>query len=92
MSFITINVWYYWCGVIDCNTGTVRQYVNGSSNQTGTIRKTDTISNTEPVCLNIRGGYTKYSGYTSAVKIYSRALSAAEVKQNFEALRGRYGI
>lgn len=28
----------------------------------------------------------------SNVQIYSRALSAAEIKQNFEALRGRYGI
>ena len=27
-----------------------------------------------------------------AYKIYNRALSAAEVKQNFQSLRGRYGI
>jgi hypothetical protein len=27
-----------------------------------------------------------------AYKIYNRALSAAEIKQNFEAIRGRYGI
>jgi hypothetical protein len=35
-------------------------------------------------------------GYLSAniyaYKIYNRALSAAEVKQNFQSLRGRYGI
>ena len=28
----------------------------------------------------------------SAIKMYNRALSAAEVLQNFNALRGRYGI
>lgn len=33
-----------------------------------------------------------FYGNISAVKIYNRALSAAEVSQNFNALRGRYGI
>jgi hypothetical protein len=33
-----------------------------------------------------------FAGNISDVQIYNRALSAAEIKQNFEALRGRYGI
>jgi hypothetical protein len=33
-----------------------------------------------------------FDGNISNVKIYNRALSAAEVKQNFEASRSRYGI
>lgn len=33
-----------------------------------------------------------FQGKVSGVKIYNRALSAAEVTQNFNALRGRYGI
>jgi hypothetical protein len=35
---------------------------------------------------------TGHNGKISAAKIYSRALSADEVLQNFTALRGRYGI
>lgn len=31
-------------------------------------------------------------GNVSSLKLYNRALSAAEVSQNFNALRGRYGI
>jgi hypothetical protein len=38
----------------------------------------------------LSGGYWK--GNISNIKIYNRALTATEVKQNFEALRGRYGI
>ena len=38
----------------------------------------------------LAGGY--YDGKISNVSIYNRALSAAEVQQNFNALRGRYGI
>lgn len=34
----------------------------------------------------------RFTGSASAVKIYDRALSATEIKQNFTALRGRYGV
>jgi hypothetical protein len=33
-----------------------------------------------------------YRGNISNFKIYNRALTAAEVQQNFNALRGRFGI
>ena len=33
-----------------------------------------------------------FNGYIGAWKIYNRALSVAEVSQNFAALRGRYGL
>jgi len=31
-------------------------------------------------------------GKVSSVEIYNRALSSSEVEQNFNALKGRYGI
>lgn len=44
--------------------------------------------------LNIGNGFgNEYTAKSiSSVKVYNRALSAAEVKQNYNALRGRYGI
>jgi len=33
-----------------------------------------------------------FTGNQASCKIYNRALTASEVKQNFDALRGRYGI
>ena len=33
-----------------------------------------------------------FKGRISAVKVYNRALTAAEILQNFNALRGRYGV
>ena len=33
-----------------------------------------------------------FNGLISSVSIYNRALSAAEIYQNFNALRGRYGV
>ena len=40
----------------------------------------------------ILNGYTQFPGTIAQTSIYDRALSAAEVQQNFNALRGRYGI
>ena len=34
----------------------------------------------------------RYNGQVAAVKVYNRALTDTEVKQNFNALRGRFGI
>ena len=39
-----------------------------------------------------RSGNDYFGGNISIVKYYNRALTASEVKQNFNALRGRYGI
>ena len=40
----------------------------------------------------LSAGSETFIGTIAAVKMYNRALSADEVKQNFNALRGRYGI
>jgi len=36
--------------------------------------------------------YINYSGQISAIKVYNRSLTENEVVQNFNALRGRYGL
>ena len=38
------------------------------------------------------GSERAFEGKLASVKIYNRALTAAEISQNFNALRGRYGI
>ena len=40
-----------------------------------------------------RGGGTEWDGGIAIVQVYKgKALSAAEVKQNFDALKVRYGL
>jgi len=38
------------------------------------------------------GDYGRYQGKLSCIKYYNRSLTENEIKQNFESLRGRYGI
>ena len=42
--------------------------------------------------FNSYGDVNIIAGDWSVFKVYNRALSAAEVTQNFNALRGRYGV
>ena len=69
-------------------------YINGVSVGSPTLNATTSVSSWTPASLTI-GGYS-WDGFTTAsigsVKIYNRVLSAAEIQQNFQAQRGRYGV
>lgn len=86
----TDNVWYYLVGVMD--GANMYTYVNGV--QVGTTTLGEDIGNS-PSTLKIAsrgdgtGGCAQVTGHTT---MYNRALSAAEIVQNFNATRGRYGV
>jgi hypothetical protein len=86
------NAWSHIAGTYDGTT--MRAYLNGveiySAAQTGTIPDATYVLGTYGGALV--DGVHNFNGILPASKIYNRALSAAEVKQNFNALRGRYGI
>jgi len=74
--------------------GYVQFYINGIA-QTGATRTSNTQpSNWTPADLTT-GGFS-WDGYSSSaiplVKIYNRVLTPAEVTQNYQALRFRFGI
>jgi hypothetical protein len=51
------------------------------------------VTSTNPVRIGTRGtGSGFVNGLINAPMFYTRGLSAQEIKQNFEALRGRFGI
>ena len=63
-------------------------YVNGVLVGTGGAYTTPALT---PTWFNRAGGQT-WRGNASNVQAYNRALSAAEIQQNFNATRSRYGI
>ena len=72
---------------------TVRAYLNG--NLAGSTSMTGGIINDEPTIVRL--GFYPAAGFASSCRIsgcleYTRTLSAAEVQQNFNALRGRFSI
>jgi len=91
---ITRDTWNHcvavWTG------SSAKLYINGSLIQTSAGTLGTTISN-EPFVIGgnkTTGGAEAipYTGKIANVKIYNREISAAEVTQNFNASRRRYGL
>ena len=75
-------------------TFTANFYINGVLNSTKTntniVEKASTGQNMQIGA--IRGNTANFPGSISFVKAYNRVLTAAEILQNFQALRKRYGV
>jgi hypothetical protein len=91
------NVWNFneWVYVaITFENQSVKYYVNGVSVGSSSISKTSiTYDANNPVLIgkNASGG-EPFEGKLGSIKVYNRALTAAEIQQNFNANRGRFGI
>tara|TARA_R110000796_G_scaffold7093_3_gene24762 strand:+ start:53 stop:391 length:339 start_codon:yes stop_codon:yes gene_type:complete len=84
-----LNTWMHWVGLYDGTN--MRFYRNGVLKNT--VAATGTLaSNSLAATVGQYNSSYRMNGQVSIVKIYNRALSASEVAQNFNALRGRYGI
>jgi hypothetical protein len=88
------NTWHQICLTFNTSTGTAELYLDGSFAGSGT--DTGLIgANMNGVGLEIgraNSNSQHLNGNISNAFMYNRALTAAEVSQNFNALRGRYGI
>tara|TARA_R110000803_G_scaffold197881_1_gene261514 strand:- start:906 stop:1619 length:714 start_codon:yes stop_codon:yes gene_type:complete len=74
--------------------GTNEYYIQGQPVQTKSITTTSiTYDNNTDVLLGINAGNTEdLNGNLTAVRLYSKALTASEILQNYNALKGRYGL
>jgi hypothetical protein len=91
---IDINKWYCLTGVYNPSTY-LGIYVNGIevSNTTSSVPSSQYVDNIYSLKLGQRGdGYVYFDGSIAQFSIYHRALSASEVLQNYNALKGRYGL
>jgi hypothetical protein len=93
-NFMTTTSWYQ--VVFTFTTGTQRCYINAAVAGSGTASAT-VATNSGGMSIGAYGGYNGsrgyyYNGDQAIAAVYNRALSAAEVSQNFNALRGRFSI
>lgn len=88
----TLNQWQMFTWVIDRTSNIYTTYQNSIQTNNGSITH-PSVSDVTSLYIGARGVPDNfYNGRVSNLIYYNRALSAAEIKQNFEALRGRYGI
>jgi hypothetical protein len=100
---LSLNTIYQLTLVNNSSAGLISLYVNGALYHSTTTATQDYDSGLTSTAGNIGfcksqvggGGtynYTPYGGRIYGGKIYTTALTANQVAQNFNALRGRYGI
>ena len=84
-----LNMWHH---IIVKYDGTnIKLYRNAEEVASNT--STLNITNTSKVLeIGKRNSGSYFNGKLNGQKIYNKALSASEIQQNFNALRGRYGI
>jgi hypothetical protein len=82
------NTWYQLIAIY--NSGAVQYFVNGQS--AGTASYTFTPSSTNLLIGKWPTNQYYLNGQIAITKFYNRALSAYEVKQNFDYYRTRYNI
>jgi hypothetical protein len=91
---VTRNTWQQYTMVY--SAGTCRGYINGTTTASYSVTRSfgaaglyyDIMGN----CPTSLGDGSYLAGNWAVFKAYNRALTAAEVAQNFGALRGRYGV
>lgn len=86
---LTNNTWYHAVGTY-ASDGTAKLYINGVLVNSAAYAATSYGSLTSTIRIGEYAGY--FSGTMPVSKIYTRALSASEVSQNFNATRARYGL
>ena len=89
------NVWYHIIGTYSSNgsNATTRIYTNGIES-TSSILSAPNFSSSYNYTLEIGRyqGFGVLSGNIAQALIYNRALSASEVRQNYHATKGRFGL
>jgi hypothetical protein len=90
------NTWYYVTGVYNATSKILSIYVNGTfeGSSTALVGDPPTIG-AQYVTLGAGDGLSfanRLTGNIAQVQVYNRALTASEISQNFNALRGRFNI
>jgi hypothetical protein len=94
---ITTNTWQYYTLTYNYSTKTQFVYKNASYLNSETRGTSITHSALQIACGGQQGS-TQLTSYPylkcqiSQLSVYNRVLSATEILQNFNALRGRYGV
>ena len=85
-----VNIVYTYSGTGSAGSQTV--YINGSSIYSTSAGSGAISANSNAVRIGYDDNNWFWGGRIAQTQIYNRALTASEIRQNFNALRGRFGI
>lgn len=87
------NVWHFMAATRVQSSGALNLYVDGTSVATGTGSTSSLTAATNMLIGQIGGQSSGYfPGDIAVALVYSTVLSASQIQQNFQAMRGRFGV
>lgn len=93
---MSLNTWthimYVWKNIA---TNTLETYINGASIGSVSHSLSSILNSTNPLYIGSYNGgeYSQWmNGRVGVTRLYNRALSAAEVAQNYNATKSKYGL
>jgi len=93
---INLNVWQHVVGILNRSENLCKIYVNGVLKQTADATGIGSFENAGDnlVIGKIPNSvsYTYFAGDIDTIKLYNRALTAAEVRQHFNAIKSRFQL
>lgn len=90
-STLSLNNWYYLTGVWTAGVS-IRHYVNGVLEATTNTSSTNLRTSTDGWVMGSINTTNFTSGYNAIAQIYNRVLSNAEILQNYNAQKTRFGL
>lgn len=98
-NLISNNTWYYLVATFDQQNASAKLYCNGVDVTGSPVTMQIPNENAYPVCYNLglynclSGGYKEFfKGYIAMHSSYNKVLSPAEVLQNYNATKSRFGL
>jgi hypothetical protein len=96
VTSITYNTgqWYnivYTGENLTANSLTIKLYINGNLEYTGTDTSINTTNSTLKLGTN-NAGTLFFNGRISSASVYKKVLSADEVKKNYNSLKSKFGL
>jgi len=91
-SLIDFNKWIYITQVQDDTNKTLKIYVNGELRNTVNYTGTPNSGGGLLVGRGFYGGTRNATGRVAFVRLYNRPFSQAEINQNFNSMRKRFGL
>lgn len=86
------NKWYHIVQTTSVSASTMRTYINGVLVKDQPFTGTPNGGNGFLIGRGFYGGVANYNGRVGYLRVYDRALSAAEIQTNFYTVRGRYNL
>jgi hypothetical protein len=84
--------WHYWAATKNATSGVMNLYKDGVLIATGTGKTIPLDTTTQVNICSYNNQVDYHQGYISKIEIYNKELTAEEIRNNFNAHRGRFNI